>query len=212
MERILSRVQENVDSHKYPFDEKLFVFQRCGQDAECPAGFNPIRISDEQYPEILKAFNIKYPDPEVEKWTHGWGGSHYGFHHCVNLLEVLRIAKSDYIVFADGDCYIKDTPEQSWVTEAIRILEANQKVFVVCPNDGGPSRPERIMSQQMFIINRNKFLNMEFLPWDGIFPDGGPMAEYHFMLEGRLARFMAKHDLYRYVLPAQWRYWHLAYH
>jgi hypothetical protein len=69
-----------------------------------------------------------------------------------------------------------------------------------------------MMSQQMFLINRKAFLAMEFLPWDGLFMDNGPFAPFYFLMEGRIHRHMVKHDLYRYLLPPQFRWFHEGFH
>lgn len=211
--RVESRFAENLDSHKYPFDEKFMVYQRCVSMFEPPAGVLKAHIFDQDYPGLLNAFGIKNPDPVLDELTHGWGAPHYWQHHMVNHLKTLQIAKSDYIAFADGDCYIKESPaDHSWIDRGIEILESDPRAFVVSPNDGGEERIESIMSQQMFIINRKRFLEMEFIPWDGKFIEGGPFQEYYGLLEGWIARYMAKNNLYRYVLPPAYRYWHLAYH
>jgi len=213
-DRVLALAQEHADSHRYPFDAKFFVFQRCAESLVCPDGFNPIRIQENDYALLLNGFGIQYPDPVLSELTHGWGAPHFFAHHLVNHLSVLKQATTDYIAFADGDCFIKDTPADgpSWIDMGIEILENNPDVFVVCPNEGGPGRRETIMSQQMFLIDRKKFLGMEFIPWDGTFINGGPFQEYYGLLEGWIGRFMAKRGLFRYVLPPEWRYWHLAYH
>ena len=213
-DRVLARAQEHVASHKYPFDVKYFVFQRCPESLIAPEGFNPIRIADSDYPEILHHFGIQWPDPVLDELTHGWSASHFWAHHVCNHVAVLRQAQTDYIVFADGDCFISETPESgpSWVEKGIELLENNPDLFVVCPSDGGEERREIIMSQQMFLINRKRFLEMEFIPWDGKFIDGGPMQEWYGMLEGKISRYMMKNNLFRYVLPQTWRWYHLGFH
>jgi hypothetical protein len=131
----------------------------------------------------------------------------------VNHLETLRRASTDYIAFADGDCYIMETPKTpTWIERGIEILESDPKVFVVSPNDGGQERYEHIMSQQMFLINRKRFREMDFIPWDGKFIEGGPFQEYYGLLEGWIGRYMASRGLFRYVLSPSHRYWHKAWH
>lgn len=217
MRRVLDRANEHADSHQYDFDEKWFVFQRCGgpEEFERVKGFNVIQILDADYPEILHHFGIKYPDPVLDELTHGWGAPHFYAHHLVNLLSVLRSANTDYIVFADGDCYISKSPKEgpSWILEGMRILEADPSVFVVSPSDGRPHEDrDRMMSQQMFLINTKRFREMEFIPWDGKFVDGGPFQEFYGLLEGWIFRHMVKHDLYRHLLPPKYRWWHLEFH
>ena len=213
MERIVVLAEKHLISHQFQFDEKFFVLQRCPPSAPVPDGFTPIRIYDRHYPDIFSAFGIQWPDPVLDELTHGWDASHFHGHHTVNHLETLLYAKSDYVVFADGDCYMKEQPEgTSWINRGIEILETNPDIFVVCPNEGGPERRESIMSQQMFIINRKRFIEMEFIPWDGTFIDGGPMQEWYGMLEGKISRFMTKNKLWRYVLGPEFRYWHLEFH
>lgn len=211
-DRVLAIAKSSMESHAYPFDEKFFVFQRC--DGEAPEGFKQLNISKEDYPSILHAFKIKYPDAVAEYITHGWDAPHFFAHHLVNHLKVLQNATSDYIAFSDGDCYIKEQPEGvSWIEEGIRILETNSKVFVVSPSDGRPDGgSDRMMSQQMFLINRKRFLEMEFIPWDGLFLDNGPFAPFYFLMEGVIYRYMVKYDFFRFVLPPQFRWWHLEFH
>lgn len=217
IDRVMAIYSDNCNSHKHAFDEHFLIMQRCTPGRVFPflsdKRFFPCPILDEDYPEILGAFGIQWPNPVLDELTHGWGAPHFFAHHLVNHLKTLQLAKSDYIVFADGDCYIKESPSApSWVERGIEILESDPRAFVVSPNDGGHERYESIMSQQMFLINRKRFLEMEFIPWDGKFIEGGPFQEYYGLLEGWIARYMAKNNLFRYVLPPTYRYWHLAFH
>lgn len=215
MARAVSTYWDHAKSHRFDFDEHFFIFQRCEPVffGGTPK-FQAIVIRDEDYPRILHHFCIQYPDPVLSELTHGWGAPHFFAHHLVNHLQTLIICEADYIVFADADCYIKDTPADgpSWVEEGIRILEADPSIFVVCPSDGGPERLEKIMSQQMFLVNRKRFLEMEFIPWDGKFIEGGPFQEYYGLLEGWIARYLAKNNLWRAVLGPEYRYWHGEWH
>lgn len=209
--RVLDKVWEHEASHRFAFDESFLIYQRVdASGAICSASILGIQIDAKDYPTILGAFGIKYPDPVLDELTHGWDAAHYWAHHCVNHLETLLCATADYIVFSDGDCFIKESPPESWVTEGIKILEENKSVFVVCPNDGGDARLESIMSQQMFLVSRKRFAEMEFIPWDGTFIPGGPFQEYYGLMEGWIGRYMAKNGFYRAVLPPKWRYWHNA--
>jgi hypothetical protein len=69
-----------------------------------------------------------------------------------------------------------------------------------------------MMSQQMFLVNANKMRQMEFIPWDGKFIDGGPFQEFYALLEGFIHRYMKKNNLYRYLLGQEYRWWHLEWH
>jgi len=220
------RAHENflvhIQSHNLSFDEVFFVHQRCAGELRVFLDRSKIHqhydqpwIVDEDYGPILSSFGIQYPDPILDELTHGWGAPHFWAHHMVNHLTILRRATTDYIAFADADCHMKDQPErESWIEKGIRILESDPSVFVISPNDGGPERRESIMSQQMFLVNRKRFLGMEFIPLDKEkhWIDGGPFQEYYGLLEGWIGRYMTKNNLHRYVLPSQWRYWHKEWH
>lgn len=221
MERVHAMFQEHLQSHNYGFGNIYFIHQRCGLNAppriiiseKDKRAYLRVTIRDEDYQGIMDAFKIPYPNPVLSELTHGWGAPHFWAHHMVNHLKTLQLATADYIVFADGDCYMKSQPEgKSWVDEGIRILESNPNVFVVSPNDGGDERPEIIMSQQMFLVNRKRMMEMDFIPWDGKFIEGGPFQEFYGLMEGFIYRYMQKNNLCRYVLPSQWRYWHKAFH
>lgn len=215
--RALDNLHAHRDSHNFAFDENFLVYQRCRPDGRRPMEFECLQIRDsdgsEEYADILNSFGIQWPNPVLDELTHGWSAPHFWAHHMVNHLHVLQHANSDYIVFADADCHMKDQPAgQSWIDRGIEILESDPKAFLVSPCDGGPERYESIMSQQMFLINRKKFLEMEFIPWDGKFIEGGPFQEYYGLLEGWIARYMAKQNLFRYVLGPTFRYWHKEWH
>lgn len=214
-ERAVASLWTHLESHRHHFDEAYFVFQRCTPIFQFPVqGVVPLHIAPVDYPALFQTFNIPYPDPVFDELTHGWSAPHFWAHHMVNHLRALLAATTDYIVFADADCYIKESPEggPSWVEEGIALLESKPDIFVVSPSDGGPERYETIMSQQMFLVDRKRMLEMEFLPWDGKFIEGGPFQEYYGLMEGFIARYMTKHGLFRYVLPPEFRYWHGAWH
>jgi hypothetical protein len=220
MERVLSCYVEHVKSHAYGFAEHFLIFQRCAPlvakesiKINLPGQNSFVHIADEDYPGILGGFQIEYPNKVLDELTHGWGAPHFWAHHMVNHLKAALLATSDYIVFSDGDCFIKNQPaEQTWISEGIDYLQTNPDFFVVSPNDGSPMRLETTMSQQMFLVKRSEFLNMEFIPWDGKFIEGGPMQEYYGMLEGWIGRYLLKSGRRRFVLPPEFRYWHLGFH
>ena len=213
MERALVTCQEHADSHAFPFEERILAFQRCGYGVDKPKGFRNLLISMDDYPRLMAYFGIEWPNPVLDELTHGWSAPHFWGHHMVNHLQSSLVANSDYIVFADADCHMKEQPAgQSWIDRGIEILKSDPKAFLVSPCDGGPERYESIMSQQMFLINRQRFLEMQFIPWDGTFIEGGPFQEYYGLLEGWIARHMAKNNLFRYVLGPTYRYWHKEWH
>ncbi len=202
---------QHMESHGYPFDEVFQVFQRCEPFPLDPR-FKGIEIRSEDYPAILDSVGIKHPDPELDELTHGYTAPHYWQHHIVNLVKSAQVATSDYIVLADGDCFIKEQPS-SWIYEAIRILQSDPSVFVVSPSDGRPKAEiDRMMSQQMFMVNRKRFAEMEHIRWDGKFIEGGPFQEFYALEEGYIYRYMQKHDLKRLLLPPVWRWWHKEWH
>jgi hypothetical protein len=216
IDRAMETCNEHANSHAFPFAEKIMVFQRCQATANQLAAipdFKVINIHAHHYPPILEGFGIQYPDPVLDELTHGWGAPHFWAHHMVNHLSAANRTLSDYIVFADADCHMKNQPEdRSWIEDGIKLLESRPDLFVISPNDGGPERLESIMSQQMFLVNRMRFLRMEFIPWDGKFIEGGPFQEYYGLLEGWIARHMAKNGLSRYVMNPEFRYYHKQWH
>jgi hypothetical protein len=221
IDRLIPKFAEHAKSHGYNFDKYFLILQRC--DLPDKAGWGMIvpsvekteiaKIRDEDYPAILHAFGIRYPDPVLDELTHGWGAPHFWAHHMVNHLRTLQMATTDYIVFADADCYMKDQPEgKSWVTRGVELLESDPSIFVISPNDGSTERRESIMSQQMFLVNRRRMTEMEFIPWEGKFIEGGPFQEFYGLLEGWIYRHMEKNNLCRYVLGPEYRYWHKEWH
>lgn len=211
-ERARENYISHLKSHRYDFSEAYQIFQRC-EPFLLIDGVTPIEIRDEDYPEIMDSIGVPFPDERYGELTHGWGGPHYYAHHIVNLVKAAQTANTDYIVLADCDCYIKDQPENhTWIDEGIKLLESRPDLFLISPSDGGPERLEHIMSQQMFLIDRIKFLKMDWIPWDGTFIDGGPFQEFYALTEGFVYRHMKKNKLWRYVLGQQYRAWHEAWH
>jgi len=221
-------LEELINCHNYAFDEILVIHQRCeAMPYTLPEGFNirVVDIHEYQYPMILGAFAIPHRDPAYSEITHGWNGPHYYEHHCVNHCKEILTATSDYILFSDADCRIINRPEgKSWVNKAIEILQSHPEALIVSPSDGGHefnqmlsdgTRLTRTVSQQIFIGQRSRLTEMEFLGlrWDGQFnAPYGPFQEFYVLFEGHLWRWMEKNDLYRAVLPEEYRYWHAEWH
>jgi len=216
-------LEEMIDSHDYPFDDFIIVHQRCKGMPYLTPNLPNLRIleSEDYYPQIYSRFSITLDNLIAERDCHHPGAAHWWVWHTLNHLIVLEESRSDYIVFADCDTLIIHTdPVKSWIQEAIEILEARPDVYIVGPSDGGfmaeallPDGRARLtqnVSQQLFIANRERFKQTEFdIPWNWEFlAPGGPMAEYYWMLEGRIWRHLHKYGLWRAILPDKWRYWH----
>lgn len=140
--------------------------------------------------------------------------AHVWKYHVVNHLTAAyyseQLSKSDYIVFADSDCWIVRQSD-SWVKKGVEILSQNPDVFIVSPNDGEPERKTQTISQQMFLVKTKEFRSANFNQpgWDGNpHVSGGPLPEYWAMLEGRIALYCKYTNRYRYVLGSEYRYWH----
>ncbi len=196
----------HVKSHGYDFDLINIIFQRT------PMGVinNPVKgyyISDVNYDQILRDNGINPDNKEADDYTHGWDAAHYWKHHCVNQLVALNKSTADYIVLADADCYM--VTNTNWVEKGIQLLKDNRKYLVISPSDGTRVAHEtNIMSQQLFLCERQRMLDIDFdLPFTG-FKEGGPFAEFYFLLEGRISRYMEKHGLTRFMLSDEHRYWH----
>lgn len=219
-----------VRSHHYPFNEVIVVRQRLEDEAEadgvdfCELGAT-FQVKSEDYPTILDDYGINAFNQKADEMTHGPTAPHYWKWHVINHLIGLTVAQSPYIVFSDADCRMQSQPgnKPSWVDMGIDILSKHNDVLIVGPSDGGNMAERRLsggvrltqnISQQMFLCNRDRLRNIDFdVPWDWEFTaPGGPMQEYYYMLEGRLWRYMHKHNLWRAILPKEWRYWHDAWH
>ena len=225
IERGLPQYPIHLKSHNYPFDEKFLILQRCQwplnpelQDLYNREFKDPIIVSQihdyDDYRQILSEFGLPTENAVYDELTHGQSAPHYWKNHLVNHLRTIQLAKSDYIVFSDGDCYVKDQlPGKSWVTEGIRKLQSDPSIFVVSPSDGRPhAERDSMMSQQMFLVNTKQMREMEYIPWDGKFIEGGPFQEFYALLEGFIYRHMKKNGLYRYLLTTEYRWWHLEWH
>lgn len=204
--KLESVFNNHVASHGYDFNETFLLYQRCKpniivKDAKI------VDINKNEYYNILKDNGINPDNSEADKYTHGWDAAHFWMHHCVNHLVALNESTADYIVLADADCHM--ITNTNWVEKGIQLLKDNRKYLVISPSDGTKVAHEtNIMSQQLFLCERQRMLDIDFdLPFTG-FWDGSPMQEYHFMLEGRIGRYMYKNNLYRYMLSSQFRYWH----
>lgn len=212
-----------VYSHQYPFQSVVVVHQRCRGIERQPFGLSTHIVESEDYPDILSDFNLPEDDPKADDYTHGPAAPHYWKWHVINHLIGLTVSMADYIVFSDCDCTIKETdPIRSWVEEGVDILKRYPEVLIVSPSDGGFMAEARIpearltqnVSQQLFLCERQRLNDIDWnIPWDWeVIAPGGPMQEYYYMGEGRMWRFMHKHNLWRAILPDKWRYWHWQWH
>jgi hypothetical protein len=195
---------KQVTSNNYDFNKVLVVHQRCN-----PADYEPFDIETQDIvitdlDDVLRRFNINLNG----QYTSTTDKAHHWKYHVVNHLAAAEISQSEYIVFADADCWIISQP-QSWINLAIRVLSVHPEIFLVSPNDGEPERQTQRMSQQMFMVRTGEFRQADFNQpdWDGNTNiPGGPMPEYWGMLEGRMELYCKSVDKYRYVLPPEYRY------
>jgi hypothetical protein len=202
-----------VESNDYPFNRIILVHQGFNfKDYEMPEiGYAIRRTSIYNIDDNLSEFGIDLNKPQYQSPTdkhHQWRV------HVVNHLTAVWVSysasHSDYIVFADSDCWIIKQPD-SWVRRGIDILQQNPDVFIVSPNDGEPARKTQVMSQQMFMVRTEDFRQADFNQpgWDGNpHVPGGPLPEYFGMLEGRMELYCRHTNRYRYVMPSEYRYWH----
>ena len=202
-----------LKSHAYPVNEIFVTHQNCRGIEYRPFDVPGVRIleTEDYYPQIFAEFGIKWPDSVMDELTHGKGAAHFWEAHCQNHLIELKEATSAYIVFSDCDCKMIHQPEgQSWIEVGLHALKTRPDIFCVSPSDGGGERLTQTMSQQLFLVDAARMRRGPLgLSWNGKFDaPGGPMAEFYGMLEGRITRLMIAKNLYRYVLPERFRYWH----
>ncbi len=203
------QLKMQVDRNDYPFDNVIVVYQKCASPNYRPLGDIGYPIQEvviNFIDDILVQFNVKLDDQYQSPTDkhHTWKP------HVVNHLAAISETDADYIVFADNDCWIRHQPD-SWVEKGIDLLKSNPNIFIISPNDGEPERFTQRMSQQMFLVNVRQFREMDFNQpgWDGDTNiEGGPMPEYHGMLEGRIHHYCVAENRYRYVLSPEYRYWH----
>lgn len=203
------QLKRQVESNGYPFNEVIVIHQLCN-----PGNYLPFREYDfpidiytiNDLDEVLKIFDIDIDKPQYVSPT---DKAHTWKNHTANHLAAARRSRSDYIVFADNDCWMVRQPD-SWVNKGIEILSANPDIFIVSPNDGEPERRTQVISQQMFMARTDEFRNADFNQpgWDGDVTKLSEMPEYAAMLEGRIHFYCKSTGKYRYVLPPEYRYWH----
>ena len=200
------QLRRQVESNDFYFNKIITVHQLCN-----PADYTPFDIDTHN---VI----IDNLDEVLIRWGINLGGqykssndqAHFWKYHVVNHLRAIEASQSDYIVFADADCWMVAQPD-SWVKRGIVHLQANPSCFIVSPNDGEPERATQRMSQQMFMARTAEFRQADFNQpsWDGnVHVAGGPIPEYWGMLEGRMEIYCWTTNQHRYVLPPAYRYWH----
>lgn len=207
------QLEKQVTSSGYGFSDVIVVYQNCNPDdykmLRCSYPINQVVIED--IDNVLKAFGI---DLERQQYSSSTDKHHTWKNHVANHLAAVMQSYSDYIVFADADCWMVRQPTgtlfDSWVELGIEILSANPDIFIVSPNDGEPERRTQVMSQQMFMARTEEFRNADFNQpgYSGNPRDYPEMPEYHAMAEGRIHYHCKATGKYRYVLPPEYRYWH----
>lgn len=208
---IPGQLKRQVESNGYEFNQIYVVHQLCDPFVNgrtlwdiCDFPLAVYMIGD--IDKTLESFGIDINKPQYVSSTdnlHTWK------QHVVNHIAAIGQSKSDYIVFADSDCWIIKQPD-SWVKRGIEILEQNPDVFIVSPNDGEPERKTQVMSQQMFVVRTEDFRQADFNQpgWDGDVTKLSEFPEYAAMLEGRMHFYCKSVGRYRYVLPPEYRYFH----
>lgn len=208
------QLKKQVESNNYQFNKVIAVHQlflptifEMPYFADCPFTVFLCHIRD--LDETLSAFGIDINKPQYVSPTdkaHSWK------YHVANHAAAIMHTTADYIVFADSDCWmIRQPAGKSWVQRGLDILQSQPDVFIVSPNDGEPERKTQVISQQMFMTRVDDFRRADFNQpgWDGNpHVPGGPFPEYWSLLEGRIGIYCKYVNRYRYVLGAEYRYWH----
>jgi len=205
----VGQLQKQIESNGYPFNQVIIVYQNCNPD-DYPALYCSYPISLVIIGDIDSVLRSSGIDLNRQQYQSSTDSHHTWKRHVVNHLAAIGISPSDYIVFADNDCWMIKQPD-SWVNKGVEILSANHDVFIVSPNDGEPERRTQVISQQMFMARTNEFREADFNQpgWDGNpHVEGGPFPEYWALLEGRIGLYCEHVNKYRYVLPSEYRYFH----
>lgn len=199
------QLSKQVASNGYPFDKVIVVHQGINPDDYKPFDIEAqsVTIQTHEIDEVLTRFGV-----DLGGQYSGTDNKHTWKNHVCNHLRAVEESDSDYIVFADADCWIVGQP---WVKFGLNILDNYPVVFLVSPNDGEASRYTRRMSQQMFMVRTDEFRQADFNQpgWDGnVNIPGGPFPEYWALLEGRMEILCRQSNQWRYVCPPEFRYWH----
>lgn len=218
-----------VESHQWAFDDVVVIHNQCKAEDYPPLDY-PCRTVDlprAEFEPLLRRWHVNPDNPDAERLTHGEGAAHWWVVHNVNHLRGLEVTDTEFVVFADCDTKIIRQPS-SWIALGISILRNKPEVLIVSPGDGGQeggpaeggkwpdgTRLTRNVSQQLFLCRAEEFkTKVDFdVPWNKEFDaPWGPFAEYYFLAEGRLGRYMTERSgQWRAVLPNAWRYWHNSY-
>lgn len=205
----LGQLDKQLSSNGYPFNQIIIVYQNCNPknyEALWP-DYSLTKVIINDIDDELDLFGINLSKSQYQSPT---DNHHTWKQHVVNHLVAARMSSSDFIVFADNDCWMIKQPD-SWVSLGIDILDQNHDIFMVSPNDGEPERKTQVMSQQMFLVRTEDFRQADWNQpgWDGnVHVPGGPFPEYWALLEGRMELYCRYVNRYRYVLPSEYRYWH----
>ncbi len=212
------QLEKQVESNGYPFN-KIFVIYQGFSNSNRPdktfyhQSVNDIPIYIVWVDDIDKTLIDNGIDISKSQYVSDVDKAHTWKNHVVNHLVAAHysqdLSKSDYIVFADNDCWMIKQP-MSWVEVGIEVLKANPDAFIVSPNDGEPQRITQVISQQMFLARTDEFRQADFNQpgYSGNPRDYPEMPEYHAMGEGRIHYHCVASGKYRYVLPPEYRYFH----
>lgn len=200
------QLEKQVLSNNYPFRQVIVVYQNLTPLSWLECTYPILQVTINDIDKVLLAYGIDLNKPQYQSPT---DNHHIWKVHVVNHLEAVRHSPSDYIVFADLDCWMISQSD-SWVARGIEVLESDSTIFIVSPNDGEPERKTQVMSQQMFLARTEDFRNADFNQpgYSGNPRDYPEMPEYHAMLEGRIHYYCRATGGCRYVLPPEYRYWH----
>lgn len=227
----LNFLRRLIDQHKFKFNEVIVVNQDWLPGVEqqkfnitCTDIIDNLKtIKTSEFQDTIDFFKITFPNPKAEIfYDNGSSDPHWWIKHLYNILTVIRFSTSDYIVWQDSDITIERNSGEGWIKTAIDCLIKHNNVFIVSPGEGslgndlGLGSFTKVASQQIFIANRQKLLNMN---WNTDFPYHrhnipksqypDPFPQYWYMAEGLICRYMAQNNLKRLVLDSnRWRYWH----
>ncbi len=214
------QLKRQVESNGHAFNKVILIHQMhnpidTGYPFLAPEEwkFDAVNYVIDDLNYVLKAFDI-----DIEgQYTSTTDKAHHWKVHVVNHLKAVSKSDSDFIVFADNDCWMVEQPWASkiiglsWIDKGIDLLNTDPSNFIVSPNDGEPERRTNRFSQQMFMARTREFREFNFNQpgWNGDTNiPGGPMPEYWGMLEGRMELGCRVTGQHRYVLGPEYRYWH----